>query len=241
MSMYPSEQARRQPIELEYGTTDKSVFSFFNQVYAWMAVGLAVTAAVGLLTARSTTALQFLFANKFIYMALILGSVLIAWSVSAAALRLSAAAGTALFLIYAALLGALTSYIYVIYDMKTIGAAFLVTGGVFGAMSFYGWVTKRDLTSLGSILIMCFIGLFLASIVNIFLANNLLSWIITYAVLAVFIGLTAYDTQKLKTIAAQVEGNPDLAARFAIVGSLNLYVDFINIFLAILRILGSKK
>lgn len=240
MSMLPSEQLRK-PIELEYGTTDQTTFNFFNQVYAWMAVGLAVTAAVGMLVSRSPVAMQFMFANKFIYIAAILGSVAIAWGVGSLAMRVSAVAGLAMFMVYAALIGLLTSYIYIAYDMKTIGAAFLMTAGVFGGMSIYGFVTKRDLTSMGSILVMCFWGLLLASIVNIFIASNLMSWIITYAILAVFIGLTAYDTQKLKNIAQQFEGNPSLLARYAVVGSLHLYVDFINIFLAILRIMGSRR
>jgi uncharacterized protein len=241
MSMFPNEYRQARPVPLEYGTTDRVVFNFFNQVYAWMAVGLAVTAAVGILTSRSPQVMSFFFANKFVYLGFGLLAFVIAMFVGAAALRISAAAGTALFIAYSALIGALTSYIYVVYDMGTIGAAFLVTGGVFGGMSVFGFVTKRDLTGLGSILIMCVWGLILATVVNVFVASNAFSWIITYAVLAVFIGLTAYDTQKLKAIAHQVEGNPDMAARFAIIGSLNLYVDFINIFLAILRILGSKR
>lgn len=240
MSMYPHESAHR-PVELEYGTTDRSTYNFFNQVYAWMAVGLAVTACVGLLTSRSPAMMQFMFANKFIYIAAILGSVAIAWGVGSVALRVSAMAGLAMFLVYAALVGILTSYIYIAYRMDTIGAAFLMTAGVFGGMSVYGFVTKRDLTSMGSILVMCFWGLLLASIVNIFLASNALSWVITYAVLAVFIGLTAYDTQKLKAIALQLDGDPATLQRYAVIGSLNLYVDFINIFLSILRILGSRK
>lgn len=240
MSMYPNEQVRK-PIELEYGTTDKSVFNFFNQVYAWMAVGLAVTACVGLFVSRTPSIMQFMFANKFVYLAAILGSVAIAWGVGSVALRVSAGAGLAMFLVYAALIGVLTSYIYVAYRMETIGAAFLMTAGVFGGMSLYGFVTKRDLTTMGSILVMCFWGLLLASLVNIFIASNALSWLITYAILAVFIGLTAYDTQKLKEIANQLDGNPSTLQRYAVIGSLNLYVDFINIFLAILRILGSRK
>jgi len=238
--MFPSEQARK-PIELEYGTTDKSTFNFFNTVYAWMAVGLAVTACVGIMVSRSPQVMKFMFANQYVYVAAILGSVAIAWSVGSVALRVSAMAGLGMFLVYAALVGVLTSYIYVAYSMDTIGAAFLMTAGVFGGMSVYGFITKRDLTSIGSILVMCFWGLLLASIVNIFLASNALSWVITYAVLAVFIGLTAYDTQKLKNIAQQLDGDPATLQRYAVIGSLNLYVDFINIFLAIVRILGSRK
>jgi uncharacterized protein len=237
MSMYP--QSRRY--ELEYGTDEKVVSNFFNAVYAWMAVGLALTATVAYLCSQSPAVLRLLYANKFVLLASGLAAFAIAWAVRSAAHRMSPAAATGLFLLYAAVVGAFISYIFVIYRMQTIGAAFVMTAGVFGGMSLYGWFTKRDLTSMGSVLIMCAWGLFLASMVNIFLASNAFSWIITYAVLAVFIGLTAYDTQKLKQIAHSLQGNPGIASRYAIVGSLELYVDFINIFLAILRILGSRR
>ena len=237
MSMNPQTRA----YELEYGTDDKVVFSFFNTVYAWMAVGLAVTATVAYLVSQSPAAIGIIYGSRGALAAGGLAAFAIAWAVQSMAHRISPTAATALFLVYAALIGALISGIFIRYDYGTIGGAFLMTGGVFGGMSVYGFVTKRDLTSMGSILVMCAWGLFLASIVNIFFASNALSWVITYAVLAVFIGLTAYDTQKLKTIALSLEGNPSAAARYAIVGSLHLYVDFINIFLSILRILGSRR
>ena len=116
-----------------------------------------------------------------------------------------------------------------------------MTAGVFGGMSVYGFVTKRDLTALGSILIMCVWGLILASLVSFFFASTALEWIIDYAILAVFIGLTAADTQRLKAIAVQVSGDARASASYAIIGSLRLYLDFINMFLAILRILGNRR
>ena len=138
-------------------------------------------------------------------------------------------------------MGALLSAIFVIYKMQTIGAAFVITGGTFAAMSVYGFVTKRDLTQIGSILVMCVIGLFIASLANIFIASNALSWLITYAVLAVFIGITAYETQKLKVLAQQYGDDPNMAPRIAIIGSLLLYISFINMFMSILRIMGDRK
>jgi len=237
MSMYP----QSKPYELEYGTDEKVVFNFFNAVYAWMAVGLAVTATVAYMVAQSPVALRIVYGSRGGFVMGGLVAFAIAWVVGAAAQRMAPAVATALFLLYAAVIGALISGIFIRYQLGTIGAAFVVTGGVFGGMSVYGYVTKRDLTSMGSILIMCAWGLFLASIVNVFVANNVFSWLITYAVLAVFIGLTAYDTQKLKVVAQSLAGNPSMAARYAIVGSLELYVDFINIFLAILRIMGNRR
>lgn len=240
MSMYPNEQIRK-PVELEYGTTDKAVFNFFNQVYAWMAVGLALTAGVAYFFSQKPELLKLIYGSKFGYVAIILGMTMLAFGVRGAALKISAVAGTALFLVYAALMGALISGIFIVYPWKTLVSAFFLTGGVFAAMSIYGFVTKKDLTSIGSFVIMGVIGLFIASLVNIFLQNDLLGWFITYGILAAFIILTAYDTQKLKAIAHETEGNPGLAARYAIIGSLNLYVDFINMFMAILRIMGSRK
>jgi FtsH-binding integral membrane protein len=235
--MFPQTRVQK----LEYGTDERVVFNFFNTVYAWMAVGLAVTATVAYLVAQSPAALSIIYGSRAGLAVGGLAAFAIAWGVQSMAMRISPAAATAMFLLYAAVIGALLSGIFLTYKLGTIGSAFVITGGVFGGMSVYGFVTKRDLTSMGSILIMCAWGLFLASLVNIFLASTVFSWFITYAVLAVFIGLTAYDTQKLREIALQLQGNPSMAARYAIVGSLHLYVDFINIFISILRILGSRR
>ena len=237
MSMYP----QSKPYELEYGTDEKVVFNFFNTVYAWMAVGLAVTATVAWLVSQNRAALGFLYAGPGVIAVGALAAFAIAWGVQSAAERISPAVATVLFIVYAALIGALLSSIFVFYSLGTIGGAFLVTGGVFAGMSVYGFVTKRDLSSIGSVLVMCALGLFAASIVNLFMASTLLGWIITYAVLAVFVGITAYKTQQLREIAISLQGNPSAAARYAIVGSLQLYISFINLFVSILRILGNRR
>jgi FtsH-binding integral membrane protein len=182
-----------------------------------------------------------LFRSPFTIIALSLGAFGIAWSVQGAAMRMSAAAATGLFLLYAGCIGVLISYIFVMYSATTLISAFVLTGGVFGGMSLYGFVTKRDLTTIGSYLIMAFWGLLLASLVNLFFASNAMSWVITYGILFVFIGLTAYHTQNLKNFAHANVHNPALASRMAIVGSLILYVAFINLFLSILRILGDRR
>lgn len=240
MSMYP--QSSRRPYELEYATSDKTLSKFFNVVYAWMAVGLAVTAAVAYFVSQSPTILRAIYGRgPAAAVVVALGMFAIAWGVQAAAMRISANVATALFLLYSALMGVLCSYIFIVYQMKTIGAAFVVTGGVFAAMSVYGFITKRDLTAIGSFLVMAVIGLFIASLVNLWIASDGLSWLITYAVLAVFIGLTAYETQKLKVLAQQYGDNPAIAPRIAIIGSLLLYIAFINMFLSILRIMGNRR
>jgi hypothetical protein len=237
MSQFP--QTRKY--ELDYGTDSSVMPSFFNAVYAWMAVGLAVTGCVAYFVSQSPQIMSMFMGGQGFTVFIALALFGIAMLVQTAALRISAGAGIALFLLYATLLGALLAPIFIVYDMSTLGGAFLITGGTFGAMSLYGFVTKRDLTKIGSFLFMGFIGLFLASLVNIFWANNALSWVITYGVLAVFIGLTAYETQKLKHVAEELRGQPDLLARYAIIGSLTLYIAFINMFLSVLRILGSRR
>jgi len=190
---------------------------------------------------QSPAIVSLMYGSRVIVIACALGMMAIAMGVQSAALRISAAAGTALFLVYAGLMGLMISYIFIVYQMPVIGGAFLITAGVFGGMSVYGYLTKRDLTSMGSMLVMAFWGIFLASIVNVFIASNALSWVVTYGVLLVVMGLVAYHTQMLKALADQTRGQPNLAARYAIIGSLILYISFINLFLSILRIFGGSN
>jgi FtsH-binding integral membrane protein len=237
--MYPNNSTTR-PFKLEYGATDKAVFNFFNAVYAWMAVGLVVTACTGYAIAHTPALLKVIYAGPFTIVAFMLGAWAIAYGVQRAAARISATAATLLFLLYAAVIGAMISAIFIVYPTSTLIASFVVTGGTFAATSIYGYVTKKDLTTFGSYVTMGIFGLFFASIVNVFWANNALSWLITYGVLFLFIGLTAYETQRLKNIAQNITSS-DLAARYAIVGSLMLYISFINMFMSILRIMNSRR
>lgn len=241
MSMYPNEQVTRRPVELEYAATDRSVFSFFNQVYAWMAVGLAVTACVGMLFAKSPALLQMVYGNTFGYMAIWGALIALGFITQRTALNVGVGAGTALFLLYAAVMGAFISGIFVVYPWPVIVSAVGVTAAVFAGMSVAGFVLKIDLTKMGAIVGMAVWGLIAASVINIFVASDGLGWVITYGILAAFIGLTAYYTQMLRNLAQEAEGNPAVLSRLAVVGSLMLYVAFINMFLAILRILGSRK
>jgi uncharacterized protein len=237
MSMFPDSDTRR--VGLEYSTEDRALFTFFNTVYAWMAVGLALTGVVAYGTAHYEP--LRMVASGPLGLVIGLGAFVVALAAQSVAMRIGAAAGTALYLLYAALLGVLISYIFTRYPMVTLGSAFLLTAGTFGGMSVYGFVTKRDLTGMGSILIMCVWGLIIASVVNFFFASNAISWLITYAVLAVFIGLVAYYTQYLKNFAMQNMHSPDMMSRVAVVGSLLLYAAFINLFLSLLRILGDRR
>lgn len=239
MSMYPQSSTRR-PWELEYARDNRAIVNFFNTVYAWMAVGLALTAAVAWFASQSVPTLELLFRSKIVYV-LMLVAFAIAWYVQAQVGRMSANVATGLFLLYSTLVGLMISPIFLVYPYKVIVAAFLLTAGTFGGLSVYGFVTKRDLSRMGSILVMCVWGLIIASVVNIFLQSGPFSWLITYATLAIFIGITVWYTQQLKEIAYSYGDDPVMAPRFAIVGSLVLYIAFINIFLSILRILGSNR
>lgn len=206
-----------------------------------MAVGLALTGVVGFLTTRSPELMKMLYAGPGVTLALVLGAFALSWYVQANVLKLSVTTATALYLVYCALIGMMISYIFIVYPVGTLLSAFAVTGGVFAGMSIYGYVTKRDLTGIGSYIVMGIMGLFAASLVNLFMANNTLSWVITYAVVALFIGLIAYQTQLLKNIAMELADSPAQASKYAIVGSLILYIAFINLFLAILRIMGNRR
>jgi FtsH-binding integral membrane protein len=216
------------------------MFNFFNQVYAWMFAGLAITGTVAYLVSQNTTMLKHLFTSG-LYLPIFLVQVVLVIAIRQVALRVGAGVATALFMVYAALLGVTLSFIFVVYPITTLASTFIITAGVFGVMSLYGFVTKRDLTAIGAFLFMGLIGLILASIVNIFVASSALDWAITYLGVFIFVGLTAYDTQKLKQMALSVEGNPQMASRMAIIGSLVLYLDFINLVLFLLRIMGRRR
>jgi FtsH-binding integral membrane protein len=217
-----------------------SVVAFFNVVYAWMAAGLALTGVVAWWVSTRQDVMVQVFRPP-VLIGLIVVELALVWTISAAVNKLSAGAATALFMLYSAINGLTLSIIFIAYTRASIGSTFLVTAGTFGAMSLFGMVTKRDLTRLGSILFMALIGLVIASLVNIFLRSPAFYWILTYAGVLIFVGLTAYDTQKLKHIAEQTASDPRMAARYAVNGALVLYLDFINLFLLLLRILGDRR
>ncbi|MCY2955299.1 MAG: Bax inhibitor-1/YccA family protein [Planctomycetota bacterium] len=211
-----------------------------NAVYAWMCVGLATTAVVAWWVSTQPQLMRSIFKGPT-FIVLIVAELALVWVIASAVSRLSTGAATGLFILYSALNGLTLSVIFIVYQLNAIAATFVVTAGMFGAMSLVGYFTKRDLTQLGSFLFMALIGLILASIVNIFFANSTLYWVVTYGGVIIFLGLTAYDTQKMKEIAQGAESQGVDASRLAIVGSLTLYLDFINLFLFLLRILGSRR
>ena len=239
MSMYPQSGFRPQAMEYESRMDASVLVRFFNAVYGWMAAGLALTAVVGWYVAHHQEALKLVLGPQ-IWILFIVQIALVA-TISMAVNKISASVATALFMLYAALNGLTLSVIFLIYTKSSLASAFGVTAGTFAAMSVYGMVTKTDLTRIGALLFMALIGLIIASVVNIFWANSTMQWIITYAGVFIFVGLTAYDTQKLKQIAYATQNNAAMASRLAINGALTLYLDFINLFLFILRLMGDRR
>ena len=212
-----------------------------NQTYMWMTGGLCLTAIIALALSQSVSA-EWLLANSMVWIGFVIAELALVVIISAAINRLSPAVATALFLAYAALNGVTLSFIFLAYTTTSITAAFFVTAGMFGITSLYGYTTKRDLTGIGSIAIMALIGLILASIVNMFLASSGLYWLITYAGVIIFVALTAYDTQKIKRWSQRVAPSDTITIqRLGILGALTLYLDFINLFLFILRIMGRRR
>jgi FtsH-binding integral membrane protein len=214
--------------------------SIMSQVYAWMTAGLLVTGAVAAYTANSPALLNLIFGSRLTILILFVVQIGLVIGLSAMIGRLAPGTAIALFMAYAALNGLTLSAIFLVYTRASIAQTFFATAGTFGAMSFYGYTTKRDLTTIGNLLVMALIGFFIGSLINFFWANSTLYWILTYLGLAVFIGLTAWDTQRIKQMSQQA--HDDISARrVAILGALKLYLDFINLFLLLLRILGGRR
>jgi uncharacterized protein len=206
-------------------------------VYRWMTLGLAVTAVVAYSVASSEAALRLVIGNRLVFFGLIIAELGLVIGISAAANRLSAATAGGLFLLYSALNGATLSVVLLIYTGSSVALAFLTTAGTFGAMSVYATVTRRDLSSWGSFLMMGLLGVVIASVANIFLGSGMMSFVISCAAVVVFTGLAAYDTQKLRALARAGGG----AAAMPVNGALALYLDFVNLFLALLRLLGGRR
>lgn len=209
--------------------------SFIQRVYQWMAAGLALTGFVALSVAGNPGLLRALSGGWFLVLMLAeLG--LVIW-LSAAIQKISATAAITGFLVYSALNGLTLSFIFVVYTGASIAATFFVTAGTFAGVSLFGWATKTDLSSMRGFLFMGLIGMILGSIVNLFLHSTALYWFLTYAGLAVFIGLTAYDTQRLK----EIHRGGGASEQIAVLGALRLYLDFINMFLLLLRLFGRRR
>lgn len=219
-----------------------------TRVYIWMTAALCITATAAYFTATSPALLSLIFGNSVAIWVLFVAELGLVMGVSAGITRLSPTTATVLFLLYALVNGLTLSAIFFAYDMGTIFQAFAASALTFGAMSIFGATTKKDLSSLGGILFMALIGLIIASVINIFWANSTMDAIITYVGVFIFVGLTAYDTQKIKAMTSAVEdsvisgyGDAAMPRKIAIIGALTLYLDFINLFLYILRLFARNR
>ncbi len=213
--------------------------SFLGQVYAWMTAGLLVTSAVAAYAASAPLVLNLIYGNPVTIWILFIAQIGLVIGLSAASDRLAPLAAVGLFIAYAALNGLTLSAIFLVYTYTSIAQTFLATAATFGVMSLYGATTKRDLSTAGNLLVMALIGFFIGSIINFFWANSVLYWLLTYLGIAVFIGLTAWDTQEIKRMSQQAYDDTT-AQRVAIIGALKLYLDFINLFVLLLRVFGSR-
>ena len=220
--------------------TQIRVSEYVRSVYNWMGIGLALTGVVAMFVASNQQLLITIYKMQWL---LYLGSLGLVFYLSSRIYKMPASRATGLFLIYAALMGAMLSFIFVVYTKTAIASTFFITAGTFIACSAYGWLTKRDLTSMGGFLFMGLIGLIIASIVNFFMHSYGMQLIISYIGVFLFIGLTAYDTQKIKAMAMmQPDGLSGAVVRKgAIIGALTLYLDFILMFQYLLFILGGSR
>ena len=218
------------------------VNAFLRGVYWWMTAGLALTGAMAWLVYNSPTMRQIIFGNKLVFIGFIIAELVLVIFLSARIQRLAGSTATMLFMLYSALNGATFSVFLMAYTMPSVATVFFITAGTFGATSLYGLVTKRDLTSLGGFMMMGLIGIIIASVVNLFMQNPMVYMVISYVGVLVFVGLTAYDTQRLRVMGESVPANdPEAVRRGTIMGALALYLDFINLFIMMLRIFGERR
>jgi len=210
-----------------------------RKVYVWMCAALLITAGTAYRVSNSEEILRLIFSSKMSFFGIIIAQFAIVWFLSARIKTLTFTTATVLFALYSVLMGVTMSCIFLAYTQSSIASTFFITAGTFAVMSIYGFTTKRDLTSIGGLLIMALVGLIIASVVNYFLKSSMFDLIISCIGVLIFVGLTAYDTQKIKALMNQE--NTEENQKMAIIGSLMLYLDFINLFLFLLRIFGRRR
>ncbi len=216
--------------------------ALMRKVYVWMTLALVITGFTAYGVASSPGIISALVANRMLFIGFLIAEVALVWFVSARIMKLSLTAATLIFTAYSVLNGITLSMIFLAYTMQSIASVFFITAGTFAVMSLIGYFTKTDLSSLGKILMMAVIGLIIATVVNAFLLKSGgFSLIISYVGVLIFVGLTAYDTQKIKVMLAEADNMTEEAQKIALLGSLSLYLDFINLFLFLLRIFGGNR
>jgi uncharacterized protein len=210
-----------------------------RKVYVWMCLALLITAGTAYRVANSEELLRIIFSSKLSFFGIIIAQFAIVWFLSARIKTLSMTTATILFALYSVLMGVTMSCIFIAYTQSSIASTFFITAGTFAVMSIYGFTTKKDLTSIGNLLFMALVGLIIAMVVNFFLKSSMMDLVISCIGVLIFVGLTAYDTQKIKALMNRE--NTEENQKMAIIGSLMLYLDFINLFLFLLRIFGKRR
>ena len=235
--------------ELNFGTTTReqelSMSAAFpvlmRKVYVWMTLALVITGVTAYGVATSPGLMMAIATNKLLFWGLIIAEFGLVVAISAAINRLSLTTATLLFVLYSVINGATLSFIFAIYTMSSIASVFFITAGTFAVMAVIGYTTKKDLTSMGKILFMALIGIIIATIVNIFLKSTGLQMIVSYLGVLIFVGLTAYDSQKIKQMLLMAPDAGEGAQKIALLGALSLYLDFVNLFIYLLRIFGRRE
>lgn len=227
---------------LERGEAFSLAFpALMRKVYVWMAMALCITGLTAYGVASSPNLLLTLYSHHWLIIGLLFAELGLVVAISGAINRLSLTTATLLFILYSALTGVTFSSIFVVYTMSSIGKVFFITAGTFAAMAFVGYTTRRDLSKMGGLLFMALIGLIIATVVNLFIKSSGLELVLSYIGVLVFVGLTAWDTQKIKVMLAQQYDMSETSQKLALLGALELYLDFINLFLYMLRIFGSRN
>ena len=211
-----------------------------RKVYVWMTLALAITGFTAYGVATSPGLMQAIFTNRVLFWGLIIAEFALVMGVSAAINRLSLTTATLMFVLYSVINGATLSVVFLAYSMASIATVFFITAGTFAAMAFIGYTTKTDLTSVGKIVLMALIGLIIATVVNVFVKSTMFDIILSYVGVLIFVGLTAYDSQKIKQMLLQAPDASEAAQKVALLGALSLYLDFVNLFLYLLRIFGKR-
>ena len=217
------------------------VFSaLMRKVYTWMTLALLITGVTAYGVASSPTLLMTLMTSRGLLFGLIIAELALVFIITGALQRLSLTTATLLFIVYSVLNGAMLSSVFVVYTMTSIAKVFFITAGTFGAMAFYGYTTKKDLSGFGTFLIMGVVGILVAMLINLFLQSSALSMAISVIGVLLFAGLTAYDTQKIKSMYFYVRGT-DFVGKSVVMGALTLYLDFVNMFTFLLNLLGNRE
>lgn len=215
--------------------------ALMRKVYVWMTLALVITGVTAYGVASSENLLAVIYSSKIVMWGIIIAELGLVIAISGALHRMSLATGTLLFILYSVLNGVMLSSVFMLFDYAVIGKVFFITAGTFAAMAFIGYTTKADLSSLGKILIMALIGLVIATVVNMFMKSTGFDLILSYVGVLVFVGLTAYDTQKIKQLLFTQDGVNETSQKIALLGALTLYLDFVNLFLYLLRIFGRSN